>query len=137
MRVAAGFLDLHDLVVDLGVAAGEERAAVDHHVDLVGAERDHVPDLPHLDVERRLAGREVRGHRRDLHPGVPEPRPGGGDEVRVDADGGDGRHGAVDRVGAHRLRAERGDLARRVRALERRQIHHPHRQLERLQLRLF
>ncbi len=40
MRVAARFLHLHDLVVDLRVAAGEERAAVDHHVDLVGAELD-------------------------------------------------------------------------------------------------
>ena len=38
VRVAAGLLHVHDLVEDLRVAAGEERAAVDHHVDLVGAE---------------------------------------------------------------------------------------------------
>jgi hypothetical protein len=35
-----------------------------------------------------------------------------------------------------RLRGERGDLARRVGALERREVHHPHGELERLELRL-
>src|SRR5207247_11204895 len=33
----ANLFDADDLVVDLGVAAGEERAAVDDHVDLVRA----------------------------------------------------------------------------------------------------
>ena len=58
-----------------------------------------------------------------------------GDEVRVHADGGDRRDRAVGRVGTHRLRAERRHLAGRVRPLERRQIHHPDRELERRELR--
>ena len=72
--VAAGLLHLHDLVEDLRVAAGEERAAVDHHVDLVGAELDGLADVGELDVERRLAGRERRRDRGDLDAGARERR---------------------------------------------------------------
>ena len=75
MRLAAGLLDLHDLVEDLRVPAGEERAAVDHHVDLVGAERDRVLDLAHLHVERALPGRERGRDRRDLHAGAARAAP--------------------------------------------------------------
>ena len=136
MRGPAGLLHLDDLVVDLRVAAGEEGAAVDHHVDLVGAELDGLAHVGELDRERRLAGRERRRHRRHLHAGAVEPRLRGGDEVRVDADGGNGRYGRIDRVGPQRLRAEGGDLAGRVGALERRQVHHPHGEVVRLQLRV-
>ena len=59
-----------------------------------------------------------------------------GDEVGVDADGRDRRDRPVDRIRAHRLRAERRDLAGRVRALERRQVHHPDREVEREHLRV-
>ena len=55
MRLAAGLLDAHDLVVHLRIPPREERAAVDHHVDLVRAEGDRVLHLAHLDVERALA----------------------------------------------------------------------------------
>ncbi len=55
MRVAAGFLHLHDLVVDLRVPAGEEGAAVDHHVHLVRTELDDGPRLRDLELRRRLA----------------------------------------------------------------------------------
>ena len=41
-----------------------------------------------------------------------------------------------DGIGPHRLRAERGHLPGRVRALERRQIHHPDGEVEREELRL-
>ena len=66
MRVAGGLLDPDDLVVHLCVAARQEGAAVDHHVDLVGAERDRLPGLLELDGQRRLAGRECRRDGRDL-----------------------------------------------------------------------
>src|SRR5436190_1297699 len=56
--VSDGLLDLDDLVVDLRVAAGEEGAAVDHHVDLVGPELDDAARLGDLEVGRALAGRE-------------------------------------------------------------------------------
>ena len=134
--LAAGLLHLHDLVVDLGVAAGEEGAAVDHHVDLVGAELDRLAHVGELDRERRLAGRERGRDRRHLDRRAAEPRHGGRDEVRIDADRRDRRDRRVDGVGADRLRAQRRDLAGRVGALERRQVHHPDRELERLQLRL-
>ena len=74
---------------------------------------------------------------RDLDAASPGAgRRGRRHEVRVDADRGDRRDAAVDRVGTHRLRAERRDLAGRVGALERRQVHHADGELERLQLRL-
>ena len=47
--VAAGLLDRDDLLEDLEVAAGEERAAVDDHVDLVGAGGHGVPHVGELD----------------------------------------------------------------------------------------
>src|SRR5919201_308026 len=50
--------------------------------------------------------------------------------------GRDGRDAAVARIGTDRLRAKGRHLAGRVGALERRQVHHPHGQLERLELRL-
>ena len=58
-----------------------------------------------------------------------------GDERRVDADRGDRRDRRVARLRAHRLDAQRADLARRVLSLERRQIHHPDREVERPHLR--
>jgi hypothetical protein len=69
VRVAARLLHSAHLVVDLGVVAGEERAAVDDHVDLVRAHLRHAGGFLDLDLERRLAGRERRrdrGHRTPL-----------------------------------------------------------------------
>ena len=54
---------------------------------------------------------------------------------RVDADRRDVRDRRVARLRVHRLRAQRPDLARRVLPLERREIHHPDREVERPQLR--
>ena len=73
VRVAARLLHLHDLVVDLRVAAGEERAAVDDHVDLVRAELDRRANVRDLHGRRVLARREPGGDRRDLHAAVAEP----------------------------------------------------------------
>ena len=136
VRLAAGLLHADDLVVDLRVAAGEEGAAVDHHVDLVGAVLDHPAHLVELRLERRLAGRERGRDRGDLDAAVAQALDRGRDHVRVDAERGDRRHARVRRVGSHGLRGERRDLARRVGALERRQVGHPHRELEREDLRL-
>ena len=72
-----------DLVEDLQVAAGQERAAVDHHVDLVGAGRDRVRGVGELDLQRRAAGRERGGDRGDVDAGAAQrlawrSRPGRG-----------------------------------------------------------
>ncbi len=91
MRLAAGLLDLDDLVVDLGVAAGEESAAVDHHVDLVRAPLHDLSHLGELDLERGLPGREGGRDGSDADARAPKAGDGGRDEVRVDAHGGDGR----------------------------------------------
>ena len=61
-----------DLIEHLAVAAGQERAAVDHHVDLVGARVDRHPRFGQLDLETGPAGWEGSGHRGHLHPGVAE-----------------------------------------------------------------
>ena len=106
MRCAAPHASLtaHDLVEDLRVAAREERAAVDHHVDLVGAERDGLADV--LELDRRAAtgpdGNAV-ATRGDLHARAGEPLLRDGDEVRVDADRGDRRDRRVGRIRVHRL----------------------------------
>ena len=123
---------------DLRVAAGEERAAVDHHVDLVRAEP--------RPTARTSASFTSSGDWPDgkavatdatftLDPAQPLPR--GRHEVRVDADA-PRPTGSSASVGSGRTAfdAERSDLARRVGALERRQIHHPDRELEREELRL-
>ena len=132
---AARLLDADDLVDDLRVAAGEERSAVDHHVDLVGTECDGLADILELHLDRRLSGREGGGHRGDLHGRAGQLLLRDGNEIRVDADRRHGRDGRVGRIRVHGLGAQGGDLARRVRALERRQIHHPDREVEGGELR--
>ena len=133
---SARLLDPHDLVEDLRVAAREEGSAVDHHVDLVGAELDGVAHVCELDVDRRLA-RGKRGRDRcDLHAGARQPRrlatPTRFGYTQTAATDG---IVAVGRVRPHRLGTERRHLAGRVGALERRQVHHPDREIERRELR--
>ncbi len=60
----------------------------------------------------------------------------GGDEARIDADRGDVRHRWLRRIGDHGLGAHRPHLAGRVGPFQRRQVHHPDRELEREDLRL-
>ena len=136
MRGAAGLLHPHDLVVDLRVAAGEERAPVDHHVDLVGAGRDDLLDLAQLHVERALAGRERGRDGGDVHAAAASALDGDRNQVRVDADRGAGGHARIGGIGVDRLRRERRDLAGRVGALERGQVDAADGELERLELRL-
>ena len=69
-----------------------------------------------------------------LHAAVAERLLGGRDHVGVDADGGGRRAGRVGRVGVHRLGGERADLAGGVLALERGQVDHPDRQVDRVRL---
>ncbi len=135
VRDPARLLDADDLVDDLRVAAREERAPVDHHVDLVGAERHGIAHVCQLDVDRRLARRKRGRDGGDPHARAGEPPLGDAHEVRVDAHCRNGRDRAVGWVGVDRLRAQRGDLAGRVGTLERRQIHHPDREVERRKLR--
>src|SRR5580658_3519133 len=51
-----------DLVVDQLVVPGQEGAAVDDHVDLVGAGRDRVLRVGQLDLQAGPAARERGGH---------------------------------------------------------------------------
>ena len=134
--VAAGLLHPHDLVVDLRVAAGEERAAVDHHVDFVGTVLDHPAHLLELRLERRLARRERGRDGRDLDAAAAQAFDRRWDEVRIDAERGDRGDAGVGWVGPDRLRGERRNLAGRVGAFERRQVGHPDGQLEREHFRL-
>ena len=100
--VAAGLLDLHDLVVHLGVAAGEECAAVDHHVHLVGAHVDDLANLGHLHARGALAGREGRCDRRHSTLEPLTRSTAGRDQIRVDAHRGDGGDARVRGVGPDR-----------------------------------
>src|SRR3954452_4037801 len=106
VRRSAGLLHRDVLVEDVQVATGEERAAVDNHVDLVGAVGDGVPDVGEL---HRAAGAGAGGggaQRRDADVGARQRPLRDVGEVAVDADRGDRRAGGVLRVGAARLRRQ-------------------------------
>src|SRR3990170_678142 len=133
---AARLLDLAHLLIDLRVVPGEEGAAVDDHVHLVGAELDDPRGFRDLEVSGRLAGWERRGDRGDLHPAPGEPLARVRHEGRVDTDCGDRRHGQVGGIGPERLRAERRRLPRGVRPFERREVAHADGEIEREELRL-
>ena len=86
------------------VAPGQERAAVDDHVDLVGAGGDGVRGVGELDRQRGAPGGERGGDRRDVDAGARRARrTATRDQVAVDADRGD--RGAVGsrRVGVRAL----------------------------------
>ena len=131
MRRAARLLRGGDLVEHLRVVAREHRAAVDDHVDLVGPELHGAAHVRELHVERRLPARERRGDARHLHGRAGErllrDRARGSDtrtpRRRARCDGS-----LVER--RERLAAHLPDLAGRVLPLERRQVHHPDRELE-------
>ena len=63
VRVAGRLLDLDDLLEHGRVVAGQERAAIDDHVDLVGAGVDRRARLGELDVTERLAATGSRWRR--------------------------------------------------------------------------
>jgi hypothetical protein len=136
VRLTSGLLHLDDLVEHGQVVAGQERSAIDDHVDLVGTCAHRLARLGQLDVEEGLAGREAGGHRRDPNArplqGIPGVRHLGG----IAADGGNGWDGRVARVGTDALRAECPDLSGRVLALQGGEIRHADRQVERPQLGL-
>ena len=73
IRPGARFADRDDLVVHPLVVPGQERAPVDHHVDLVGAGLDRVLGVGQLHVERGAAARERRGHGGDVDAASPRP----------------------------------------------------------------
>ena len=87
-----------------------------------------------LDRERGPPRGEGGRDRGDGDVGATERVAGRGDEVGVDADRGDRGHGHVGGLGAPRLRAELSHLAVRVGALERREVDHRDREVDRPQL---
>ena len=97
VRPAGRLLHAPHLVVDLGVVAGEEGAAVDDHVDLVGAELGDARGLLDLQLGRHLAGREGGRDGGDLDAAPAQPLERVRHEVRVDAHRRDGRDGQVGR----------------------------------------
>ena len=97
---------------------------------------DDPAHLVQLRLERRLPGRECGRDRCNLDARAFDARDRRGNEVRVDADRGDGRNVGIGGIRPDRLRRQRRDLPWCVLALERREIHHPHRELEREHLGL-
>src|SRR6267143_7220101 len=114
MRAAAGFSDGDYLIVNALVVAREERAAVDHHVDLVRAGADGLLGLRDLDRGEALSGRKGCPHRRDPNLAAAEVLDSVGDTRRVDADRGHAGDGGVAWLGTDALGAERGHLSGRV-----------------------
>src|SRR4051794_6871204 len=98
-RRSAGLLHRHDLVVDVEVPAGEERAAVDHHVDLVGTVGDGVLYVGDLDGAAGAPAGKGGGDGGDVDAAVAERLAGDTGQVAVDADGRDLRAARVARVG--------------------------------------
>ena len=134
-RLAAGLDDGGDLVLHARVFAGEERAAVDHHVDLVGAVGDR---LPHLGEARLAAAPVPTGTRSRRRRCARSCRRGACAACftidGIDADGGDRRNVRVV-VRSHSLPAKRRDLPGRVLALERGEVDHRDRELQTEDLR--
>ena len=123
--VAAGLAHAHDLLLHAGVVAGQERLARDHHVDLVRARGDRVLGVAQLDVQAAPGPTGSRSPpRRSCTPVPASARARDAGERRVHADGRAGRDLGHVRGRADGLRAEVADLARRVGALERREVEH-------------
>ena len=91
--MAAGFADGGDFILHEGRLTGEERAAVDDHVDLVGAIGHGGADFGEPCGERGLARGEGGGDRGDFDGGAAEVLLRVADEGGVDADGGCWRDG--------------------------------------------
>src|SRR5688500_18712676 len=134
VRLPAGFPDRHDFVEDVEVAAGEEGAAVDDHVDLVGAVGHRVPDVGERDPPAGPAAGEGGGDGGDVDPAAGQGLLRDAGEVAVDADRGDRRARGVGRVGTAGLGGQAADLARGVGALERGQVDHRDRGVDRPRL---
>ena len=131
MRGPARLADRADLLADLPIPPGQERATVNDHVHLVGAGRHRVRDVGQLDRQRGAPRRERGGHGRHQDRAAGQLTAGHGHQVRIYADGSDRRNRRVRRIRPAGLRAQPSDLARRIRALQRGQVDHADRRLQR------
>ena len=134
MSPAAGVLDRDDLVEHPLVVAGEEGAAVDDHVDLVGPGCNGVACIEELHGEAGSSARKGGCDGGDVHA-VADHCPRCCHEIAVDADRCDGGSGWIGRVGSQGLRAHRPDLAGGVHALEGGEVDHADREVDRPGLR--
>ena len=128
--VAHGF-ELTDFRHHFVIAPGEESAAADDHVDLVGAIAHGLLGVGDTDGERVLAGGEAGGDGRDLDVVVADGREGfagDADHGGIDADGGDAGEILARGVGAHGLLAEGSDLFGGVFAFEGGEVDHRERE---------
>ena len=131
VRAGTGLTHRDDLVEDPLVVAGEEGATVDDHVDLVGTGLHRVAGVGELDVQCGPAAGEGGGDRGDVDAAGAEHLLRGRDHVGVDAHGRGHRAGRVGRVRVHRLGGEGADLAGGVLPLQRGQVDHPDREVDR------
>src|SRR5215472_1340313 len=134
MRNSACLADRSDLGVDLTVVTSQESAAINDHVDFVSACSHGVLYVGKLDRERRTPGWERGRYRRDFHRTASQYLLRNRYQVRVYAHRCHGRSGRIGQVWMHALHTHRADLARSVSTLERGQVDHPDRQVERMQL---
>jgi len=132
---AAGFLHGGDFVENADVIAGEERAAVDDHVDLVGAIGDGTAGFLKARAKRILSTRKAGRHTGDADGGVlTEKLSRPSDHIRINTDCGARRHFGFGFHGLSRLATERGDLVGGVFAFEVGEVHHSHRHFQAGQL---
>src|SRR5439155_327702 len=101
------------------VVAGQERASVDDHVDLVRAGLHRLLGLGDLDRGEALARRERGRYRRDAHRAAAERLHAVRNAKRIDAHRGDRRHRGVAGLGPYRGRvgSEVVDFVKRCAAL--------------------
>ena len=88
-RLAAGVLDLGDLIGDFLVGALHEITQVHHDIDLVGALHDGHGDFGDLDLREGLRRRKTTGYRGDTNPFGCQRLADRLDEIGIDADRGD------------------------------------------------
>src|SRR3954468_4187620 len=122
VRVPARLLHRDDLVEHVEVAPGQEGAAVDDHVDLVGAVGHGVPHVGELDRAAGPAAGEGGGDGGDVDVRARQGLPGDPGQVAVDADRGDLRCPRVGGVGTAGLGRQAAHLPRGVGALEGREV---------------
>ena len=124
VRGAAGFFHGGDFVGDAVVISGEENAAVDDHVDFIGAIAGGAADFLQFQAQRHEAGGEGGGDGGDFDAGIAEEFFRGADEIWINADGGAGGDFVTRGHRLHGFAAEEGDFAGGVFSFQRGEVHH-------------
>ena len=123
MGIPARLLHRDDLFEDLRVVAGEESAAVDHHVDLIGAVCHGLLGVHEFHVHAGPPAGKGGGDRCDVDS-ISDASPRGCHQIPVHADRRYRGAGRICGIGVERLRAQGADFAVGIHAFERGQVHH-------------